>query len=122
MCVITSTSTEPCDCVEKDLRSDEARNLDSLEVSLSALEASLSAFELDGYTEPIDYEDTTIVDIHQTIETNLWLGDAYTAQGAPGLAAECYRAAQAEWTRFEPLLLIYAGPTFAARVKNAVAS
>jgi hypothetical protein len=65
----------------------------------------LEAFELDGgLPEPIA---TTIGDVVESIETNLWLSEAYIAREAHGLADECLRAAFAEYWRFSAWVDIF---------------
>jgi hypothetical protein len=65
--------------------------------------------ELDNYDldQSGDYEDTTVGDVHESIETNMWLAEAYFVQGAEGLARECLRAAWHEYLRFNDILAVY---------------
>ena len=54
--------------------------------------------------------------ISDSIETNLWLAEAFASQGADGLASECVRAARAEWERNSRVLLLYCGPKLATEI------
>jgi hypothetical protein len=67
--------------------------------------------ELDRYDQDAfdEYEDTTVADIHESIETNMWLAEAYFAKGADGLAREGLRAAWNEHIRFREILAVYSG-------------
>ncbi|MCC6728552.1 MAG: hypothetical protein IT208_04360 [Chthonomonadales bacterium] len=53
--------------------------------------------------------DMTIGMLHESIETNLWLADAYFLRGAAGLAVECLRDAWLEYVRFREVLRVYEG-------------
>ena len=63
------------------------------------------AFDVDAFDS--DLEDTTVGDIYESIETNLWLSDGYFAEGASGLAMECLRSAWSEYVRFRDILRVY---------------
>jgi hypothetical protein len=54
-------------------------------------------------------EDCTLGAVYESIETNLWLADAYFQRGAEGLAVECLRAAWMEYLRFRDILCVYDG-------------
>ncbi len=83
---------------------------------------SICVFEMDAYSDTgTDYDDTSVSDLVESINTNLYLAEAYRAQFAHGLAAECLRAALAEWTRYAPLVTIYAGPALGTRLNTLAA-
>ena len=77
---------------------------------------------LDPYTqEPaVDYDDTTIGDVHGSIQFNMWLAETYFFQGADGLAKECLRGAWQEYRRYEPLLVVACGSTLGDRLKQTI--
>jgi|SRR5689334_7348528 hypothetical protein len=75
----------------------------------------MDSFDID---EMGDYEDTTVGDVRESIETNMWLAEAYFAQGADGLARECLRAAWLEHLRFHEILSVYAGPSLGDKLRN----
>jgi hypothetical protein len=52
-------------------------------------------------------EDCTLGAVYESIETNLWLAEAYSQRGAEGLAVECLRAAWMEYLRFRDILCVY---------------
>jgi hypothetical protein len=54
-------------------------------------------------------EDCTLGAVYESIETNLWLAEAYLQRGAEGLSAECLRAAWMEYLRFRDILCVYDG-------------
>lgn len=64
------------------------------------------------------YEDTTVGDVHESIETNIWLAQAYFSQQADGLARECLRAAWYEYVRFNEILGVYAGAALGDRLRK----
>lgn len=65
---------------------------------------------LDFADEMLDEEeDMTVGAVCESIETNLWLADAYFLRGAEGLAVECLRTAWLEYVRFHEILNVYAG-------------
>ena len=76
--------------------------------------------ELDNYDleQSGDYEDTTVGDIRESIETNMWLAEAYFARGAEGLARECLRAAWAEHVRFSRFVEVYAGAGLGDKLRS----
>lgn len=79
-----------------------------------------SAWELDAYDgTSSEYTDCTVHDVCESVETNLWLADAYRKRRAYGLARECERAACNEFRRFADILTIYAGADFGRRVQLA---
>lgn len=79
-----------------------------------------TAWEMDAYDlKPADFEYTTVQDVYEAVETNLWLADAYRKQRAYGLARECARAACREYRRFAEILAIYAGADFGKQVRKA---
>ena len=63
--------------------------------------------------------EATVEAIEGSIETNLFLANAYASQGAAGLAAECALAASLEYTRFSAVLLRYGDAKLAAAVGMA---
>src|SRR5690349_7884273 len=65
-----------------------------------------------------DYEDTTVGDVRESIETNMWLAEAYFAQGADGLARECLRAAWFEHLRFREVISVYCGNSLGDKLRN----
>ena len=71
-----------------------------------------------GFDHCGDYEDTTVGDVHESIETNMWLADAYFAQGAEGLARECLRAAWLEYLRFNEILAAYTCSQLGTRLRK----
>jgi hypothetical protein len=85
-------------------------------MELQRLSGMLGTINIDEMRD--DYDDITIGDVRESIETNLWLGEAYHAHGAQSLAVECWRAANAEWTRFEPLLIVAYGPVLGQQIRR----
>lgn len=77
----------------------------------------LDIYDLD---QPADYDDTTVGDLRESIETNLWLAAAYAAQGAAGLCRECLTAALKEYRRFEDIIVLYVGKSLGEKVMAAV--
>jgi hypothetical protein len=76
--------------------------------------------ELDTYDLEMqgDYEDTTVADVHESIETNMWLAEAYFAQGAEGLGRECLRAAWNEHVRFSEIIHVYSGAALGDKLRE----
>jgi hypothetical protein len=76
--------------------------------------------ELDNYDleQSGAYEDTTVGDIRESIETNMWLAEAYFARGAEGLARECLRAAWMEHVRFSEIIKVYAGSGLGDKLRS----
>jgi len=58
---------------------------------------------------PEESGETTVSAVCESIETRLWLADAYFLRGAEGLAIECLREAWLEYVRFRDVLNVYAG-------------
>lgn len=56
-----------------------------------------------------DFEDVTVGSVYESIETNLWLAEAYFRNGHEGLAIECLREAWMEYVRFRDVLMAYSG-------------
>src|SRR5690348_9086447 len=54
-----------------------------------------------------DVEDVTVGSVYESIETNLWLAEAYFRNGHEGLAIECLREAWMEYVRFRDVLMAY---------------
>ncbi len=66
-------------------------------------------------------EDCTLGAVYESIETNLWLAEAYGQRGAEGLAVECLRAAWMEYLRFRDILFVYDGSeSLGQRVMDAL--
>lgn len=72
---------------------------------------------LDDMEQVGDYEDTTVGNVHESIETNMWLADAYFLRGAEGLGRECLRAAWQEYVRFNDILGVYAGSDLGQKLR-----
>src|SRR5437016_991647 len=53
--------------------------------------------------------DDTVEVVCESIETNLWLSEAYFQRGIEELAAECARSAWQEYQRFAEVLRAYLG-------------
>ncbi len=54
-------------------------------------------------------EETSVGSILDSIETNLWLSEAYFLRGAEALAVECLRSGWEEYLRFAEVLRVYSG-------------
>jgi hypothetical protein len=67
-------------------------------------------------------EDMTVGILYDSIETNLWLADAYFLRGAKGLAIECLRSAWLEYVRFRDVLRVYAGDDLGDRLLRTLVS
>ena len=66
-------------------------------------------------------EETTVGDVYESIETNIWQAEGYFMQGANGLAIECLRSAWSEYIRFRDILAVYdSGPTLGERLIQAL--
>lgn len=59
--------------------------------------------------ESVEMEECTLGAVYESIETNLWLAEAYCQRDAEGLAVECLRAAWMEFLRFRDILCVYDG-------------
>lgn len=66
-----------------------------------------------------DYADCTVTDVYASIDANIWLASQHRSQGADGLANECLKAAQREYSRFEEIMTIYAGQPLRDRLQSA---
>lgn len=79
--------------------------------------------------EPVDFTDetqdaegeTTVGAVCESIETRMWLADAYFLRGAEGLAVECLREAWLEYVRFRDILNVYTqGEALGSRLVRAL--
>ena len=67
--------------------------------------------------------DDTVEVVCESIETNLWLSEAYFQRGIEELAAECARSAWLEYLRFAEVLRAYlGGDALGARLISALAA
>lgn len=67
-----------------------------------------------------EIEDLTLGAIWESIETHLWLAEAYHLRGADSLARAEVSEAWQEYTRFEPHLREFDAGTLADRVIKAI--
>jgi hypothetical protein len=67
-----------------------------------------------------EIEDKTVGSVYESIETNMWLADAYFRKGSEGLGIECLRAAWWEYVRFRDILHVYSGDELGRRLVNAL--
>jgi hypothetical protein len=63
-----------------------------------------------------DIEDMTVGSVYESIETNMWLAEAYFKKGSEGLGIECLRAAWWEYVRFRDVLHVYSGDELGKRL------
>lgn len=70
-----------------------------------------------------DSDDTTdtVGNLYESIETLMWLAEAYLAQGNRALGVECLRSAWLEYTRFQDVLDVYVGHVLGRRLVEAMA-
>lgn len=93
MCLLSSSTIDPCDCGDlPDFRSNGQRENDSLLESCPHEEAK---FEMDAWEIGDASPAACTGCLTEEAETNLWLAEAYFLNGATGLAIECLRAAYA---------------------------
>lgn len=80
----------------------------------------MTTYEMDAYdlAQPAEYVDTTVPDLRETIETNMWLAEAYDRNGSAELRDECLRAAWKEYTRFQGIIEVYAGADLGNRLRE----
>jgi hypothetical protein len=78
-------------------------------------EVDLELVDGNGYDE-----DTTVGSVYESIETNLWMAEAYFRRGSRGLGVECLRGAWMEYVRFRDILRVYAGDELGERLVKAL--
>lgn len=76
--------------------------------------------DIDEMEDGNELEDSTVGDLQESIETNLWLAEGYFLQGASGLGVECLRSAWLEYVRFRDVLGVYGGTDLGKRLVEAL--
>jgi hypothetical protein len=74
----------------------------------------------DNSDEEMPGDDTTVGSVYESIETNLWLAEAYFARGSEGIGVECLRGAWMEYVRFRDILWVYSGEELGERLVRAL--
>jgi hypothetical protein len=68
------------------------------------------------HEDDLPTDDTTVGSVYESIETNLWLAEAYFARKSDAIGVECLKGAWQEYVRFRDLLGEYSGEELETRL------